>query len=307
MEITGNTFYYDWEVKLMVWLQAHAGAFGVKLASFFTQFGEPLILILIFGLFYWGFDKKYGKYIAVNVFSVTLFGPMIKNIALRRRPYFDHESIKCLRPVEAGDIYDISLQGFSFPSLHAANSVNMYTLVGRYLKSKTIRIICAVVPFLVGVSRFVIGVHYPTDVLAGWAIGLLMMLVVDLLLKILPDFKWIFPIFLAAAFPGFFFCKSADFYTAYGILLGTFIAFSFEDRYIRFKPAKNYMFALLRVIIGGAIFVGFSSLLKLPFPKVLLETPSTAAFLIRTARYTVNSFIIFGLYPLCFGKGKLDL
>ena len=52
MEITGNTFFFEWEVSFMVWLQAHQGTFSTKLASFFTQFGEPITLVLIFGLFY---------------------------------------------------------------------------------------------------------------------------------------------------------------------------------------------------------------------------------------------------------------
>jgi membrane-associated phospholipid phosphatase len=48
---------------------------------------------------------------------------MAKNIALRRRPYFDHESIHILRVVEPeADIYDIAAQGYSFPSGHSTNA-----------------------------------------------------------------------------------------------------------------------------------------------------------------------------------------
>jgi hypothetical protein len=37
---------------------------------------------------------------------------MVKNLALRRRPYFDHESINILRVVEPeADIYDIASPG----------------------------------------------------------------------------------------------------------------------------------------------------------------------------------------------------
>lgn len=68
----------------------------------------------------------------------------------------------------------------SFPSGHSAMSAVVYlslaVLVSRIEKSKrsSIFIISAalIISFLVGLSRVYLGVHYPTDVLAGWMIGL---------------------------------------------------------------------------------------------------------------------------------------
>lgn len=307
MEITGNTFFFEWEASLMIWLQGNLGSFGVRFGSFFTAFGESIAMILIIGLVYWGIDKKFGKYLMINLFSVSLFGTMIKNIALRRRPYFDHEKIQCLRPVEKGDIYDISLQGFSFPSLHAANSITLYSLLGRYIKVNVLKIICWLLPFFVGLSRVIIGVHYPTDVLIGWVFGLVMMLLMDLLMKKVSDNIKIFLILMICALPGWFFCKSTDFYTAYGLIIGMALASVFEEKYVNFGPAKDYFFVLLRVAGGGAIFIALSSLLKLPFPEELLSSATFVSFLIRTLRYAVMAFVAFGVYPMCFNKGKLDL
>jgi len=42
MELVGNTFFFDWEVSLIIWLQAHMGSFGTSLASFLSAFGEEL-------------------------------------------------------------------------------------------------------------------------------------------------------------------------------------------------------------------------------------------------------------------------
>src|SRR6185369_15324923 len=68
----------------------------------------------------------------------------------------------------------------SFPSGHAALSAICYLTLGTLLAqtqaSRTIRIhfivTAILLTLLVGVSRIYLGVHYPTDVLAGWCIGI---------------------------------------------------------------------------------------------------------------------------------------
>jgi undecaprenyl-diphosphatase len=67
----------------------------------------------------------------------------------------------------------------SFPSGHAAVSAVVYLTLGALLArdapSAAVKIyvmaVAIFVVFLVGVSRIFLGVHYPTDVLAGWCIG----------------------------------------------------------------------------------------------------------------------------------------
>ena len=71
------------------------------------------------------------------------------------------------------------VQTYSFPSGHSMLSAAIYltfgVLLARFVKGWRIKAyligVALLLTFLVGVSRVFVGVHYPTDVLAGWAAG----------------------------------------------------------------------------------------------------------------------------------------
>lgn len=97
----------------------------------------------------------------------TIFNSLLKNIFERARPEFVAEGV----PIDS----------FSFPSGHAMLSAIVYLSLGALLarseqrrpyKAYILGIVIALT-LLIGSSRLYLGVHYPTDVLAGWCIGAL--------------------------------------------------------------------------------------------------------------------------------------
>lgn len=84
----------------------------------------------------------------------------LKGVLVRERPFITHESIVCAaRPLDR----------FSFPSGHTLHAVNFTTLIGSAVPEAGL--LLAPVAVLIALSRVVLGLHYPSDVLAGALLG----------------------------------------------------------------------------------------------------------------------------------------
>lgn len=131
--------------------------------------GYAVLTLLTLGVAgYLAFRRRWGA--AVLVIAAAAGGAAVsdglKAVFARPRP----EVVKKLDHVSTD----------SFPSGHAAASAAVYltlaVVLARLSRRPVVRaylLCCAVVlTGLVGVSRVFLGVHYPTDVLAGWAVGL---------------------------------------------------------------------------------------------------------------------------------------
>jgi undecaprenyl-diphosphatase len=74
---------------------------------------------------------------------------------------------------------ELVVSGMSFPSGHAANSTIAYLTIAALLASTRSRMVertyliavASLIAVFVGLSRIALGVHWATDVLAGWAFG----------------------------------------------------------------------------------------------------------------------------------------
>ena len=84
-----------------------------------------------------------------------------------------------LRPDE--DPHLVIVHNLSFPSGHSANAMMTYVALAVFLLDPGARrswlIGALVLAFLVGLSRVILGVHWPSDVVGGWSFGALWVLV----------------------------------------------------------------------------------------------------------------------------------
>lgn len=133
----------------------------------FTQLGEvlsmivmSLILISILMLYKL---KIHTLFILISMIASSILIPVLKNS-------FDRERPSMLRLIE--------ISGFSFPSGHAVGSTIFFGSLATIIKNTDLNnkallmTVCATFILMISSSRVYLGVHYPTDVLAGVVIGL---------------------------------------------------------------------------------------------------------------------------------------
>jgi undecaprenyl-diphosphatase len=105
-----------------------------------------------------------GRHIAAQCAIAGIVGLVLyralKNVLVRERPYMTHAAIVCRgRPLDR----------FSFPSGHTLHAVSFTLIICSAMP--LLAVVLVPVALLIALSRVVLGLHYPTDVLAGALLG----------------------------------------------------------------------------------------------------------------------------------------
>ena len=292
----------EWEVNLIEWLQKTVGNLNGTFISLLGFIGGEmgLLLVVLIILFCW--KKETGKRLALIIAAVNSWLPMIKSVVLRLRPYMEYpDRVKGVADVgTSAPLTDVAAHGYSFPSMHSASVMALFIPLAREVRKKWMWILAVVTIFLVGLSRSVTGMHYPTDVLAGWALGLICIGIFTLLEKKVKN-EWArHLILLASVLPGVFYVRTDDYFTALGLMIGLIAAIHFEEKFVNFSDTRNVWAMILRVVGAFAIYFVMNKLLKMPFSTEFLTGGTLGALLVRTARYAIIIFVMIGVYPKAF-------
>ena len=142
----------------------------VTLARVFTFFGEPTLLVsagfLVAAWLWW----RGHRHLPIALLLIVLIGRGLSEV----QKYWIARVRPDLEP------HLVVVQTSSFPSGHATSSMIFYLALALALTRDTrwhrAAAAAILLSLIVGTSRVMLGVHWPSDVVGGWAFGLLWVL-----------------------------------------------------------------------------------------------------------------------------------
>lgn len=165
--LSGQALYVDQWTRGLVEKFADSNVY-----TFFrwtTELGSEEFLVpfaLIFTLLLWWAFRDWLPALIFGLGTLSSHGLniLIKHLVERERPSI---------------LVAANAEGYSFPSGHAMISMVCYGLLAYFIAKKltstkaiiTVQLFFALLIFLIGISRYMINVHYLTDVLAGFIFG----------------------------------------------------------------------------------------------------------------------------------------
>ncbi|NYT01603.1 MAG: phosphatase PAP2 family protein [Methanosarcinales archaeon] len=133
---------------------------GMQLFSFL---GTLEFYLIFMPALYWCVDARLGLRVALVLVLGKGMTDALKLAFHSPRPYWVSPQVKALS----------SYPSFAMPSGHAEDAVAVWGMVARGKWKRSRAIVAALVGLigLIGISRIYLGVHFPADVLAGYALG----------------------------------------------------------------------------------------------------------------------------------------
>lgn len=147
----------DFMLSLMQWRNGPLDSFFIFLNFFDTM---PFTFLLL-PTVWLGLSWRWGIRLFYGVFFVSFLNYLLKMIFQEPRPFTQIPELALLK-----------IGGYSFPSGAAQMSIFLGALLIYVWKSPFAKIIGILYPLLIGFSRIYLGVHYPSDVLAGYVVGI---------------------------------------------------------------------------------------------------------------------------------------
>jgi len=240
--------------------------------SFFgliTNLHHEIVYILVLPLVYWLYDKRFGRYM-FSVFALSFWtNDLLKDLFGTARP--DPSQVRVLHAETGG--------GYAFPSGHAQSPLIFWGTLAIQFRRPWFSWLVGIMVFLVGFSRLYLGLHWPLDVLGGWAFGLIILWAVQYGRSFLAGERQSLAtkLVVAVLLPGILLTLSMLVapngveelvWVFTGVYVGLMVGSALEEEYVGFDPrAGSPAMQVVKVVLGLVILLVLKEGLKLVLPE----------------------------------------
>jgi membrane-associated phospholipid phosphatase len=252
---------WQWGINLIIVVQQIHGPVLDSIFRAITFTGEEQFYLFLFPLILWCIDYSFGAVLAVFFLISNSTNIALKELFHHPRPFDLNPGLKLSQA-----------EGYGMPSGHAQLAVTVWGAIAVRVQRTWFWIVAIIIILLIGFSRIYLGVHFPTDVFAGWIIGCILLAIYMLARS--PLEKWLAglnlwqQLLLAIGVPLFLllFSYSAEGLTSAGTLFGAGLGLVFARRYVSFSVSGPWWHRVLRFLIGIIVLFGLYLGLKAAFP-----------------------------------------
>jgi membrane-associated phospholipid phosphatase len=144
--------------------------------------GGVNFFVIVLPFLFLTYNKIFGIQLGIALLSTSIFNGLAKFYFESVRPYNLSAQIMA---VQSNSIQETS---YGFPSGHSHVSILVWGLVFLHFKNMYIRFLSIFIILFTPFSRIYAGVHYPGDVIGGFSMGLISLVLIVYFFKLFPNF-----------------------------------------------------------------------------------------------------------------------
>lgn len=168
---------YDGGIQVVLFLQGLGEWLRIPM-RFFSFLGDEYFFLLLMPIVYWAYDTRLGVRLGLLMLTSSSLSEMSKLLIHTARPFWYSTEVKAY----------LLETSFGMPSGHSFTAASVWGGLASFFRKTWVWIAAVLLIVLIGISRVYNGVHFPHDLVAGWAFGFILVGLYVLLEK--PILKW---------------------------------------------------------------------------------------------------------------------